>query len=82
MLQENNDSKIQNEPINSTGYEKILLEKRKLDILVMNSNISQLQMAEIIGVSLSGVKRTVKKMAASGQIKQEGGKKSGRWIVL
>ncbi len=82
LLQENNGSKIQNEPINSTDHEKTLLEKRILDILVMNSNISQPQMAEIIGVSLSSVKRTVKKMVESGQIKHEGSKKSGRWIVL
>ncbi len=84
--QQNNGSKIQdepiNEPINSTEYEKTLIEKRILDILVMNSNISQPQIAEIIGVSLSSVKRTVKKMVESGQIKHEGSKKSGRWIVL
>ena len=86
LSQGNNGSKIQNEPINepinSTGYEKTLLEKRIIDILVMNSNISQPQMAEIIGVSLSSVKRTIKKMVESGQIKHEGSKKSGRWIVL
>lgn len=90
LSQGNNGSKIKkepikepiNEPINSTGYEKTLLEKRIIDILVMNSNISQPQMAEIIGVSLSSVKRTIKKMVESGQIKHEGSKKSGRWIVL
>lgn len=65
LSQGNNGSKIKNEPINepinSTGYEKTLLEKRIIDILVMNSNISQPQMAEIIGVSLSSVKRTIKR---------------------
>lgn len=79
LSQQNNGSKIQdepiNEPINSTENEKTLLEKRILDILAVNSNISQPQMAEIIGISLSSVKRTVKKMVESGQIKHEGSKK-------
>ena len=59
-----------------------MLEKRILDILAMNSNISKPQMAEIIEISLSSVKRTVKKMVESGQIKHEGSKKTGRWMVL
>ncbi|WP_455615553.1 winged helix-turn-helix domain-containing protein [Eisenbergiella sp.] len=78
LSQENNGSRIQgepinepindpiNDPINLTGNEKILLEKRIIDILLMNSNISQPQMAEIIGVSLSSAKRTVKKVVESG----------------
>lgn len=72
LSQENNDSRIQgepiNEPINLTGNEKILLEKRIIDNLLMNSNISQPHMAEIIGVSLSSAKKTVKRVVESGQI--------------
>lgn len=72
LSQENNGSRIQgepiNEPINLTGNEKILLEKRIIDNLLMNSNISQPHMAEIIGVSLSSAKKTVKKVVESGQI--------------
>jgi len=51
------------------------------EIMRENPTISTLSIAEIIGLSLDGVRYHIKKMKASGEIEREGGDFGGWWKV-
>lgn len=83
--------KGQNEPINDTINEPInadqdvfhkTLEERIAEQLEKEPGLSQPKMAEMLGVSLSTVKRAMKRLIKAGCVYHEGSNKSGHWVVV
>lgn len=58
------------------------MEKAILDLVVTTPSISQKEMAEILGLSVDGIRYHTDKLKNRGVIKRVGGKKTGRWEVL
>lgn len=56
----------------------MFLEERIVERLEKEPGISQPKMAELLGVSLSTVKRTMKKLVKSGLVYHEVSNKTGR----
>ena len=44
--------------------------------------VTQKELAEIIGISINGVKYHIQKMSKQGTIKHEGATKSGKWVII
>jgi len=44
--------------------------------------VTQKELAEIIGISINGVKYHIQKMSKQGIIKHEGATKSGKWVII
>ena len=82
-----------NEPINqgmmvreepatySAGQGVDTIEARILAVIEKNERISKQELADQLGVSLSSVKRAMKKLVDNGCLKHEGSNKSGKWIA-
>lgn len=73
-------SDIQNDkPINKNVT---LDELALLKIIAGNPSITQVQLAEKMGVTDRTIKRKMKLLQEKGLIQREGGKRNGKWIVL
>lgn len=52
-----------------------------LELIVKNSNITILQLSEIIGISARTVERNIKKLQKENKLKRIGADKSGYWEI-
>jgi len=52
-----------------------------LELIVENPKITIPEIADIIGLSLAGVEKTIKQLKAEGKISREGSRKDGIWIT-
>jgi ATP-dependent DNA helicase RecG len=53
-----------------------------LDIIKKKPEITQDQIAEIVGISRRGIEWNLKKLKESGILKRVGGRKSGHWEII
>ncbi len=52
-----------------------------LRIMEEKPEITQRELAQIIGITINGIKYHIKKMTNAGIIKHEGPTKSGKWVI-
>ena len=52
-----------------------------LKIMEEKPEITQRELAQIIGITINGIKYHIKKMTNAGIIKHEGPTKSGKWVI-
>ena len=72
-----------NEPINAVAYvDKAALGDKIIARLTQKPGMSQPQLANELGVSLSSVKRMMKRLTKMKCIKHEGSNKTGGWYVI
>ena len=57
------------------------MEKKVLDLIVAQKDISMSNMADQLGVSLKTVQRAIEKLKEKGSIVRRGGKRFGYWEV-
>lgn len=70
---------------NQTGSKvksKVKSKDKIKSLMKEEPTISLSDIAEAIGMSLSGVEKAVRNMKVSGEIERKDGKKGGIWIVL
>lgn len=69
-----------NEPLNEHLNEP--LDKKIIQILNLHPHLNQSQMAKVLEVSLSAIRRELGKMVQNGLIQHVGSKKTGHWNVI
>lgn len=57
------------------------LECKISGLIIKNSSVTQLEISEILDVSIATVKRAIKQMTENGIIEHTGGRRYGQWIV-
>ena len=68
--------------VKSTVESKVKSKDKIKGLMREEPSISLADIAEAIGMSLSGVEKAVRNMKASGEIERKNGKKGGSWLVL
>lgn len=68
--------------VKSTVESKVKSKDKIKGLMRKEPSISLADVAEAIGMSLSGVEKAVRNMKASGEIERKDGKKGGSWLVL
>jgi len=53
-----------------------------LEAIKRNPQITQNQLAEVLGVTVDGVKYHIKNLSKKGIIKREGSDRAGEWVVV
>ena len=67
--------------IQSDNKDVTLEEQKIIDLIVMNPNISQIELAKALNVTDRTIKRRMKTMQEKNLIKRENGKRNGKWVV-
>ena len=57
-------------------------EKRVIEILIENSSVTSVELAEQIGVTKRTIERTFKTLQEKKRIERIGSKRDGNWIVV
>ena len=57
-------------------------EKRVIEILIENSSVTSVELAEQIGVTKRIIERTFKTLQEKKRIERIGSKRDGNWIVV
>lgn len=57
-------------------------EKRVIEILIENSSVTSVELAEQIGVTKRIIERTFKTLQEKKMIERMGSKRDGNWIVV
>ena len=57
-------------------------EKRVIEILIENSSVTSVELAEQIGVTKRTIERTFKTLQEKKRIERVGSKRDGNWIVV
>lgn len=76
LIEATAQSDIQSDKQNVT-----LDEQKIIDLIVMNPNISQIELAKALNVTDRTIKRRMKTMQEKNLIKRENGKRNGKWVV-
>ena len=58
------------------------MEKRVIEILIENSSVTSVELAEQIGVTKRTIERTFKTLQEKKRIERIGSKRDGNWIVV
>lgn len=70
---------VLDEVLNFDGTE---MEVKVIRAILLSPRIKQKQLAEQVGVSVSTIQRTIKKLVKEGKIVRMNGKRDGYWKVL
>ena len=57
-------------------------EQKILDLMAIQPQITRQEMADQVGISLSGVKYIIRKLSDNGTIRRVGASKNGYWEIL